>query len=204
MDGSIKLKSGAGLSAVTQRGVTLTDGTKLPADLIVYATGFEPPTAGAAQILAPEVIRKVGRILAWGPARKAILVRGKVKRATFGSRHSSGRCGSRVPVSRDRIFSRVLALRSRPVSLDLPRRSMRCRPRSRPTYSKGRTSIWIRALAAVISAVDEGRTMPRGRCEKRSKAGQSGAAYLSGFNVRWRGRLNQALRDPDDAVCLRP
>ena len=70
MDGSIKLKSGAGLSAVTQRGVTLTDGTKLPADLIVYATGFEPPTARAAQILAPEVIRKVGRIFGLGSGTK--------------------------------------------------------------------------------------------------------------------------------------
>jgi putative flavoprotein involved in K+ transport len=70
MDGSIKLKSGAGLSAVKQRSVVLSDGTELPADLIVYATGFETPTARAAQILPPEVIRKVGRIYGLGSATK--------------------------------------------------------------------------------------------------------------------------------------
>jgi putative flavoprotein involved in K+ transport len=64
MDGSIKLKSGVGLSALKKRSLTLSDATELQADLIVYATGFEAPITRAAQILPEEMIHKVGRV--WG------------------------------------------------------------------------------------------------------------------------------------------
>jgi putative flavoprotein involved in K+ transport len=70
IDGSIKLKSGVGLSAVKKRSVLLSDGTELPADLIVYATGYEPPITQAAQILPPEMIHKIGRLYGLGSGIK--------------------------------------------------------------------------------------------------------------------------------------
>ncbi|KAJ7919317.1 hypothetical protein B0H13DRAFT_1989290 [Mycena leptocephala] len=39
--GEIKVKSGAKIEAITPTGVAFSDGTKLDADVIVYATGFE-------------------------------------------------------------------------------------------------------------------------------------------------------------------
>src|SRR6185437_10737749 len=39
-DGKIKLKSGVEIDRIKERSVVLTDGTELPADLIVYATGY--------------------------------------------------------------------------------------------------------------------------------------------------------------------
>src|SRR5207253_6504953 len=39
-DGRIKLHSGVGIERVKEDSVELTDGTTLPADLIVYATGY--------------------------------------------------------------------------------------------------------------------------------------------------------------------
>ncbi len=39
-NGQIRLKSGVNIERINPRSVTLTDGTELPADLIVYATGY--------------------------------------------------------------------------------------------------------------------------------------------------------------------
>ena len=39
-DGRIKLKSGVEVGQLTDDSVVLNDGTELPADLIVYATGY--------------------------------------------------------------------------------------------------------------------------------------------------------------------
>jgi putative flavoprotein involved in K+ transport len=43
----IKVKSGAKIEAITPTGIAFSDGTKLDADVIVYATGY-----GSAFILA--------------------------------------------------------------------------------------------------------------------------------------------------------
>jgi NADH dehydrogenase FAD-containing subunit len=39
----IKVKSGAKIEAITPTGVAFSDGTKLDADVIVYATGYMVP-----------------------------------------------------------------------------------------------------------------------------------------------------------------
>ncbi|MEQ5814242.1 NAD(P)/FAD-dependent oxidoreductase [Marinobacter sp. NFXS11] len=62
--GEIKLKSGVTIERVNPRSVTLTDGTELPADLIVYATGFGSMNGWAARIISQEVADKVGKC--WG------------------------------------------------------------------------------------------------------------------------------------------
>jgi putative flavoprotein involved in K+ transport len=63
-DGDIKLKSGVSIERVTPKSVILTDGTELPADLIVYATGYGSMNGWAAKIISQEVADKVGKC--WG------------------------------------------------------------------------------------------------------------------------------------------
>ena len=63
-NGSIKLRSGVSIERIDPRSVTLTDGTELPADLIVYATGYGSMNGWLADLVSPEVADKVGKV--WG------------------------------------------------------------------------------------------------------------------------------------------
>jgi len=63
-NGSIKLSSGVSIERINPRSVTLTDGTELPADLIVYATGYGSMNGWLAELVSPEVADKVGKV--WG------------------------------------------------------------------------------------------------------------------------------------------
>ncbi len=63
-NGSIKLRSRVSIERINPRSVTLTDGSELPADLIVYATGFGSMNAWLADLASPEVADKVGKV--WG------------------------------------------------------------------------------------------------------------------------------------------
>jgi len=63
-NGSIKLVSGVEVQELTETGVLLADGRELPADLIVYATGYGSMTGWAAELISPEVAAKVGPC--WG------------------------------------------------------------------------------------------------------------------------------------------
>ncbi|SIS69500.1 NAD(P)/FAD-dependent oxidoreductase [Neptunomonas antarctica] len=63
-DGEIKLKSGVSIERIKPKSVVLTDGTELPADLIVYATGYGSMNGWAAKIISQEVADKVGKC--WG------------------------------------------------------------------------------------------------------------------------------------------
>ncbi|GAB0118630.1 FAD-dependent oxidoreductase [Acidisoma sp. 7E03] len=63
-DGRIKLKSGCPVAEITETGVRLGDGTELPADLIVYATGYNSMNGWAADLISQEVADRVGKV--WG------------------------------------------------------------------------------------------------------------------------------------------
>jgi len=63
-DGSIKLKSGVDIQCIHPKSVTLSDGTELPADLIVYATGYGSMNRWLADLVSPEVADRVGKV--WG------------------------------------------------------------------------------------------------------------------------------------------
>ena len=63
-DGEIKLKSGVNVDRIKERSVMLSDGTELPADLIVYATGYAPMNDWVAKLISPEIGNKVGAC--WG------------------------------------------------------------------------------------------------------------------------------------------
>ena len=66
IDGSIKLKTGKGavVQELTETGVKFVDGTELPADLVVYATGYGSMNGWAADLISQEVADKVGKV--WG------------------------------------------------------------------------------------------------------------------------------------------
>lgn len=64
IDGSIKLVSGRGIERLSETGVVLDDGTELPADLVVYATGYGSMNGWAADLISQEVADRVGKV--WG------------------------------------------------------------------------------------------------------------------------------------------
>jgi len=62
--GEIKLRSGVSIARIQEQRVVLTDGSELPADLIIYATGYGAANEGIAKLISPEVAAKVGKV--WG------------------------------------------------------------------------------------------------------------------------------------------
>lgn len=58
--GKVKVKSKTEVAEIREDAVVLTDGSVLPADVIVYATGFQPMNEWLAQIISREVADKVG------------------------------------------------------------------------------------------------------------------------------------------------
>jgi putative flavoprotein involved in K+ transport len=63
-DGKIKLKSGVTVKEIKEHSVLFSDGSELPADLIVYATGYSSMNGWAAKLISQEVADKVGKC--WG------------------------------------------------------------------------------------------------------------------------------------------
>lgn len=63
-NGSIKLKSRVNIKRIKEHSVELTDGTELPADLLVYATGYGSMNGWVARLVSQEVADKVGKC--WG------------------------------------------------------------------------------------------------------------------------------------------
>ncbi|UXA18017.1 NAD(P)/FAD-dependent oxidoreductase [Mycobacterium sp. SMC-4] len=62
-DGRIKLAHGQ-VDHLTENSVVLADGTELPADVVVYATGYGSMNGWAADLIGQEVADKVGKV--WG------------------------------------------------------------------------------------------------------------------------------------------
>ena len=62
-NGDIKLKTGQ-VEAITPKGVRMADGSELPADLIVMATGYGSMNGWAAKLIGQDVADKVGKC--WG------------------------------------------------------------------------------------------------------------------------------------------
>jgi putative flavoprotein involved in K+ transport len=61
--GEIPVRQGE-VAEITADGVRLSDGNVLPADVIVYATGYRPMSEWVGQLISPEVEKKVGAC--WG------------------------------------------------------------------------------------------------------------------------------------------
>jgi len=63
IDGKIKLVTGQ-VEEITPSGVRLDNGKELPADVVVYATGYGSMNGWAADLISQEVADKVGKV--WG------------------------------------------------------------------------------------------------------------------------------------------
>lgn len=62
--GAIKLRSAVSIACIREQSVVLTDGSELPADLIVYATGYGAANQGLARLISQETADRVGKV--WG------------------------------------------------------------------------------------------------------------------------------------------
>ena len=58
--GEVKVRSGVEISRITAESVILTDGSELPADVIVYATGYLPMNEWVARIVSRETADLIG------------------------------------------------------------------------------------------------------------------------------------------------
>ncbi len=65
-DGSIELRSGRAVAGFTANGVRLDDGEELPADLVVFATGYGSLDEVVAQLISPEVAERIGPFWGYG------------------------------------------------------------------------------------------------------------------------------------------
>lgn len=64
VSGEIHLRTRVGIERIEPRSVVLTDGSELPADLVVYATGYGSMNGWAARLISQEVADRVGKV--WG------------------------------------------------------------------------------------------------------------------------------------------
>ncbi|KAH9948635.1 hypothetical protein B0H21DRAFT_219843 [Amylocystis lapponica] len=64
IDGKIKVKSDSQIERFTEVGLKFEDGSVLDADVVVFATGFEPPGSWIAKICGDGIASQVGPI--WG------------------------------------------------------------------------------------------------------------------------------------------
>lgn len=64
VDQKIKLKSNAEVERINENSVSFKDGSELPADLIVYATGYGSMNGWAERLISKDVADKVGKV--WG------------------------------------------------------------------------------------------------------------------------------------------
>jgi putative flavoprotein involved in K+ transport len=59
-NGEVKVRSQVEIAEIAEDSVILTDGVKLPAEVIVYATGYRPMNEWLATIISREVADRVG------------------------------------------------------------------------------------------------------------------------------------------------
>ena len=65
-NGEIRLKSGVEITEVRERSVVLSDGSELPADLIVQATGYRSMDEVVARLVSREVADRIGHCWGYG------------------------------------------------------------------------------------------------------------------------------------------
>jgi putative flavoprotein involved in K+ transport len=63
-NGEVALRSRVQVARLRPEGVELSDGSVLEAELVVYATGYDPMETWIAQLISPEVAERVGHV--WG------------------------------------------------------------------------------------------------------------------------------------------
>ena len=70
MDGRIAVRSGHGISCLSERTVHLDDGSALPADAVIYATGYGDMADWVAELINPDTAKRVGPCWGYGSGTK--------------------------------------------------------------------------------------------------------------------------------------
>lgn len=65
-DGTIALRAGVEVTGFTHNTVQLSDGSDVPADAVICATGFGSMDQWAAELISPEVAARVGKVWGYG------------------------------------------------------------------------------------------------------------------------------------------
>ncbi|KAJ7769956.1 FAD/NAD(P)-binding domain-containing protein [Mycena metata] len=65
IDGRVKLRSSVSVAGVDEEQVILTDGSKLDADVLVYATGLKNPRTLMEKLLGDDNMRRTGELKIW-------------------------------------------------------------------------------------------------------------------------------------------
>jgi hypothetical protein len=107
--GEIKLKSGVEVKEVSERSVIVNDGSELPAELIVCATGYRPMNAPVAKRVSEDVAERIGPNWGYGSGPGAIAARGWVSCAKCGSRWRIRRYGFMAAISLCRAIIRSMS-----------------------------------------------------------------------------------------------
>jgi putative flavoprotein involved in K+ transport len=69
-DGKIKLKTKVSVERIKERSIQFSDGSELPADLIVFATGYGSMNGWAEKLISKDVADKVGKCWGLGSSTK--------------------------------------------------------------------------------------------------------------------------------------
>ena len=70
MDGKIGIRSGVGVDRLDTKTVMLSDGSRLPADAVIYATGFGSMEAWVSRLIDQETAAKIGRCWGYGSGHR--------------------------------------------------------------------------------------------------------------------------------------
>lgn len=122
IDGRVGLAQGQ-VDHLTEHAVVLQDGTELPADLVVYATGYGSMNEWAADIISPEVADRVGRVwgLGSGRAKDPGPWEGELRNMWKPTRQPGlWFHGGNLALSRFYSLSLALQLKARAVGIDTP------------------------------------------------------------------------------------
>ena len=70
IDGRIAVRSGVTIDSLTSNSALLTSGEELPADMLVYATGYGTMEDWVSRLISPEVAEKIGHCWGYGSGYK--------------------------------------------------------------------------------------------------------------------------------------
>ncbi|GIS67653.1 MAG: hypothetical protein CM1200mP6_07210 [Anaerolineaceae bacterium] len=110
--GLVELRSGVTIKRIEDRGMVLNDGTKIEADLIVFATGFQSmPHLGIKNLYRQIWLLRLENVGGWAQGLSMILVQGKANCEICGNRlhvgvlwfHGGG-------LTQSRLYSRFLPM----------------------------------------------------------------------------------------------
>ena len=114
MDGDIAIRSNVGVDRIAADEIVLSDGSHLPSDVIIYATGFGSMEEWVARLIDQPTANKIGRCWGYGSGYRGDPALGKARASQYVETHSPTRAvvhGGNL--AQARMYSHYLALQLR-------------------------------------------------------------------------------------------